>query len=306
MRIGVIGFLGLSLLLLLQPTGGCGKPDEPEAIWDSSDSRIHPLVYPRGIAYSPAADEFFVVDRMARIQRISGDGRFICEWRMPEQQQGKPVGIAVGPDGNIYVPDTHYHRVIVYTPDGRELRRWGTKGAGPGEFIYPTDIAFASNGRVLVSEYGDNDRIQVFDAQGNYLYQFGRFGQKAGEFSRPQSMLVDKDLLYLTDACNHRIEVFTVEGKFVREMGTVGSGPGQFRFPFGLVADLDGNLIVTEFGNNRVQKIAKDSGRCMWTLGQAGRETGEMAYPWASVVDKRGRLVVLDSGNNRLQVFRGR
>jgi DNA-binding beta-propeller fold protein YncE len=294
----------LILLLTALLPAGCDRSDHPEAIWDSSDGRMRPLIYPRGIAYAPKTDEYFVVDRMARIQRISGDGRFINEWLTPEQQQGRPVGITVGPDGNLYVPDTHYHRILVYTPDGKELRRWGSNGTEPGQFIYPTDIAFDSAGRIFVSEYGDHDRIQVFDAQAHFLFQFGEFGQHDGQFSRPQSMVIDKDLLYVTDACNHRIVVFTTDGKFVRNIGTAGSEPGQFRFPYGLDDDGQGNLLVTEFGNNRVQKISKSTGRSLWTWGTTGRAEGELAYPWAAVVNNRHRVVIVDSGNNRLQIVR--
>ena len=43
-------------------------------------------------------------------------------------------------------------------------------GTGPGQFIYPTDVAFDAKGHVFVSEYGDNDRIQVFEPDGKFLY----------------------------------------------------------------------------------------------------------------------------------------
>ena len=290
------------LLLLFLPLlfSGCSPSDKPQAIWQ--EPSIHPLVYPRGIAYSATTGDFFVVDRLARIQRISHDGHYLGSWQMPESANGKPVGISVGPDGNIYIPDTHYHRVIVYTPDGREIRRWGGMGTAPGQFIYPTDIAFDSTGRIFVSEYGDNDRIQVFDPQGQFLYQFGQFGQKEGQFSRPQSMVIDGPLLYLTDSCNHRIDVFTLEGKFVRQMGSAGNQPGEFLFPYGLDQDNQGHLLVTEFGNNRIQIIDKQTGKSIRQFGHAGRAEGELAYPWAAVFAPAQRVVIVDSGNNRLQI----
>ena len=68
--------------------------------------------------------------------------------------------------------------------------------------------------------------------------------------------------------------------------------------------DADGNLIVCEFGNNRVQKLDKNSGKCLGVWGAPGRAPGEFAYPWAVAVDKKNRVVAVDSGNNRLQVFR--
>lgn len=291
----------IAAVLVCAAVAGCGRgEDQPEEVWQPPN--IRPLVYPRGIAYSKVADEFFVVDRLARIQRISASGKYILDWQMPAQDNGRPVGISVGPDGNVYVPDTHYYRVMVYTPQGKLLRQWGSRGTGPGQFIYVTDVAFDAQGRVFVSEYGDNDRIQVFTSEGKYLYEFGHFGTGEGQMMRPQSLVIDGELIYLTDAANHRIDVFTLAGQFVRSMGAPGTGPGQFRFPYGLDMDAHGHLVVTEFGNNRVQVIDKQTGQSLAIWGRAGRKEGELAYPWATAIDRRGRAVIVDSGNNRLQV----
>jgi ABC-type Fe3+ transport system permease subunit/DNA-binding beta-propeller fold protein YncE len=283
---------------------GCDEVDTPDEVWLETGIADGQVVYPRAIAYSPSDDTFFVCDRTAHVQHIDSNGKFLNGWHMPLSAQGKPVGLTVGPDGNLYVPDTHYHRVMVYSPVGKLLREWGSQGTAPGQFIYPTDVAFDSKGNVFVSEYGDNDRIQVFDPRdGKFLYQFGAFGSGDGQFSRPQSMVIDGDHLYVTDACNHRICVFKTDGSFVRNLGSAGSQPGQFRFPYGLDMDKDGDLIVCEFGNNRVQKIDKNTGSGKATWGGAGREPGRLAYPWGVAVDKRGRVIVVDAGNNRLQVF---
>ncbi len=295
----------LGPLVALSALGGCGRSgtSAPDAVWLDTGTGPGQVVYPRGIAYSPSDDTFFVVDRRARLQHFDHDGKFLNEWEMGDRRAGKPVGLSVGPDGNVYVPDTHYYRVIVYTPGGQEVRRWGELGHGPGQFIYPTDIAFDHLGRCFVSEYGDNDRIQVFDAAGKYLYQFGHFGQGDGEFIRPQDMVIDGDTLYVTDACNHRICVFTTGGNWVRNMCKCGDGPGELRFPYGMDMDREGHLVVSEFGNNRVQRIDKATGRGLGTWGTAGREVGELAYPWGVIVDRHDRVVAVDAGNNRLQVF---
>lgn len=292
-----------ALPLLVLPLAGCDGLDSPDEIWLTTGQGPAQVVYPRGITYSPASDTFFVVDRVARIQQLDRKGQFVNEWRMPQQAQGKPVGLSAGPDGNLYVPDTHYHRVMVYSPDGTLLRQWGGRGTEAGQFIYPTDIAFDSSGNVYVAEYGDNDRIQVFDRHGKFLRQFGHFGDEPGQLSRPQSILIDGELLYVADACNHRIGVWRTDGTFVRNFGKIGSGPGEFRFPYGLDMDTDGHLIVCEFGNNRVQKIDKTSGQSLGVWGGPGREPGQLAYPWGVAVDKRNRVVAVDAGNNRLQVF---
>lgn len=292
-----------SLLLCTLLLTGCNKSSTPDAVWLETGAGDGQVVYPRGIAYSPSDDTFFVVDRMARIQHFDHTGHFLNGWRMPKWDLGKPVGLSVGPDNNVWVPDTHYHRVVVYSPRGERLREWGSLGTDPGQFIYPTDIAFDSAGHVFVGEYGDHDRIQVFTNDGKFLYQFGAFGDGPGQFSRPQSLLIDHDVVYVTDACNHRICVFKTDGTFVRNMGHVGSAPGEFRFPYGLDQDREGNLVVCEFGNNRVQRIDKLTGKGLATWGAAGRDPGQLAYPWALTVDRRDRVITVDSGNNRLQVF---
>ena len=87
-------------------------------------------------------------------------------------------------------------------------------------------------------------------------------------------------------------------------MGGVGSGLG--RVPLSVRpghGHATADLIVCEFGNNRVQLIDKQTGKGLAIWGAAGREPGELAYPWGVAVDKRDRVVAVDAGNNRLQVF---
>jgi len=284
---------------------GCGDATKPEAIWCETGTGPAQVVYPRAIAYRPQDDSFFVIDRMARVQHLNRKGECITEWRMPNWQTGKPVGVSIGPDGNVYIPDTHYQRIMVYSITGELLRQWGSHGTGPGQFVFPTDVAFDSKGNVFVSEYGDNDRIQVFTPAGEFLYQFGKFGKGPQEFMRPQSMVIDEtDTVYVTDACNHRIQVFKTDGTFVKTLGRAGSGLGEFRYPYGLDQDAAGRLIVCEFGNNRVQLIDKQTGRGLKTWGSGGHDPGQLAYPWGVAVDRHEKVVAVDAGNNRLQVFR--
>jgi ABC-type Fe3+ transport system permease subunit/DNA-binding beta-propeller fold protein YncE len=293
----------LAVLLLGIWLAGCDRPGSPKAIWLETGAGEGEVVYPRAICYSPADDSYYIADRMARIQHLDHNGKFIAGWRMPAWAQGKPVGLSFGPDGNLWVPDTHYSRIMVYSPKGELLKQFGSFGQGPGQFVYPSDIAFDSKGRIFVSEFGDHDRVQVFDQNQKYLFEFGHFGDGDGEFSRPQSMVIDGATLYITDACNHRINVWTTDGRFVRNMGRIGSGLGEFRFPYGLDIDSKGRLVVCEFGNNRVQLIDKETGKGLATWGSGGREPGQLAYPWGVAVDKKDRVVAVDAGNNRLQVF---
>jgi ABC-type Fe3+ transport system permease subunit/DNA-binding beta-propeller fold protein YncE len=293
----------VAVLLLVLLLVGCDPDPKPKAIWLETGAGEGQVVYPRALCYSKADDTYYIVDRMARIQHLDHNGNFIAGWRMPAFAQGKPVGLSVGPDGNLWVPDTHYSRVMVFTPKGELLKQFGSFGREKGQFIYPSDVAFDAKGRIFVSEFGDHDRVQVFDQKFNYLFEFGHFGDGDGAFSRPQSIVIDGGTLYITDACNHRISVWTTDGRFVRNMGTIGSGLGEFRFPYGLDMDSKGRLVVCEFGNNRVQLIDKETGKGLATWGSGGREPGQLAYPWGVAVGKNDRVVAVDAGNNRLQVF---
>jgi len=284
---------------------GCNRHgSHADAIWAEGGRGAGDLVQPRAIDYDRASDTFVVVDRTARVQRYDHDGNYLNGWRMPEWERGKPVGVSFGPDGNVWVPDTHYHRVVVYTKEGALVREFGTRGSGDGEFEFPTDIAFDKDGRVYVAEYGGNDRVQVFDQQGKFLAKFGGPCKDAEQFSRPQSMLFVGDELFISDSCNHRIQVWSRDGKHLRDLGESGGGPGQFRFPYGLSLDAEGKLIVTEYGNTRVQRVDPTTGKSPATWGTPGRLPGELAYPWATAIDKDDRCVVIDAGNNRMQVFR--
>jgi ABC-type Fe3+ transport system permease subunit/sugar lactone lactonase YvrE len=297
-----IAMVGLGVVAL-SALSGCKDGKAPEEVWLETGTAPGQVVYPRAITYSPTDNTFFIVDRLARVQHLTDDGKPLGEWRMPEWRIGKPVGVSVGPDGNVYVPDTHYYRVIVYSPAGKEIRRFGERGDQPGQFLWPTDIAFDKAGDCYVSEYGGHDRIQVFAPDGTWLREFGKFGNGPGEFSRPQSMVIDGDYVYVTDACNHRIAVFKTDGTFVRNFGELGSGLGQFRFPFGLDEDARGRLVVCEFGNNRLQLVDKETGKGLEIWGVPGRDPGQFAYPWAVALDHNGRIMAVDSGNNRVQVF---
>jgi DNA-binding beta-propeller fold protein YncE len=240
------------------------------------------------------------------VQHLSANGKPITDWQMHDYARGKPVGLTVGPDGNLWIPDTHYNRVLVVTPKGEEIRRFGERGTDPGKFDLPTDVSFDKAGNIYVSEYGDNNRIQVFDPSFNFLRTFGSLGPDDGQLSRPQSIAIVDDLIYISDSCNHRIAVFKLDGTFVRNFGGPGSAPGEFRFPYGLELDKDNNLLIAEFGNSRVQKIDRLTGQSLSLWGRNGRLPGELSYPWAIVPTNDGRAVVLDAGNNRLQVMRFR
>jgi DNA-binding beta-propeller fold protein YncE len=260
--------------------------------------------YPRAVAIS-AEGTLYIVDKAGRIQALSQDGEFLLGWRMPEIATGKPTGLGIGPDGTVYAADTHYARVMYFTPAGERLGEFGTHGDRPGQFRMPTDVAIDRGGFIYVSEYGGNDRISKFSPQREYLFSFGGRDAGAARQERPQTLLIGPDnTLWVADACNHRICRFDADGEFLGSFGRPGNGIGEMWFPYGLDMLSDGTLVVCEFGNNRVQRF-EQTGESLGTWGAAGRQLGQLAYPWAVAVGEDDHMFVVDSGNNRVQVVAG-
>ena len=261
------------------------------------------FIYPRAVDIA-SDGSLFVVDKTGRIQRLTAKGKFLAVFEMPLIETGKPTGVSFAPNGNLYVADTHYHRVLVFSPEGDIVGQFGKFGQDGGCFIYPTDVAFSGEGRIFVSEYGGNDRISVFSDEGDFLYCFGTPGNNQGQLSRPSALCVDRSRkrLYVADACNHRIAVYNFDGKLLRYISSVGREPGRLRYPYDLSLLPDGNLVVCEYGNNRLQIFSPD-GRSVAVYGGPGRSLGKLAYPWGLAIDNRGRAFVVDAGNNRIQVW---
>jgi len=255
---------------------------------------------PRAIAIDQK-DRIYVVDLTARVQAFDTDGNFLCGWRTPEFATGKPTGLGVDRDGNILVADTHYYRILIYSPEGELLRKIdGEVGTKPGEFYLIRDVVQDSQGNYYFSEMGEFDRIQKFSKDGEFLLQWGEHGPNPGQFIRPESLAVDEnDNIWVADACNHRIQAFDTEGNLVKLWGSQGDELGELYYPYDLVFDPEGNLYVCEYGNHRVQKFTKE-GESLGAWGTEGRGEGQLFNPWGLTRDSKGRIHVVDTYNHRV------
>ncbi|MGH9041715.1 MAG: NHL repeat-containing protein [Acidimicrobiia bacterium] len=141
-------------------TGGLDRPTDVAV----GGGRVH--VTTRG-------DQGIVVfDRDAReVLRFGGAGSDAGRFR-------EPGGLAVGPDGAIFVADKYNHRVQVFDADGRFVRSIGSYGSYPGELAGPADVT-VRDGEVFVAD-SVNHRVQVFSPEGQLLYQFGRHPEAGG------------------------------------------------------------------------------------------------------------------------------
>lgn len=320
--------LGGLLLAFVSGLSGCDplSPEEvaisPTIVFGETGDQPGQFFYPRAMD-SDSQGRIWIIDKTARVQGFdAGTGEPLFQWRMPHYEMGKPTGIsiALGKDGHdvLYVADTHYHRVMVYSlPHGpgqspELIGEFGSLGEEDGQFIYPTDVAVLVDEqtgdpvRIYVAEYGGNDRISVFDPDYHFLFAFGSPGSgDEVEFNRPQSIEIDAEAreIIVTDSSNHRIGRFTLEGELIRWWGGFGREAGEFNYPYGLCLLDDGTALVSEFGNHRVQRIDLATGASRGLYGRPGNAKGELQNPWAVATIGRNAFV-LDSGNNRVIGFK--
>lgn len=294
-------FLAAGILAL----SGCGGKRRQRAnvlTWGRQDARDGDFIKPRAIGVNDG--EVYVIDTTGRVQVFTPEGRFLRKWSMPASENGTPTSVTFPSDGAVVIPDTHYSRIIRYTPKGEELERWGAYGVEPGRFIYPTDIVHGAGGRMSICEYGmEAERVQVFDAQHRPVAHWGTFGEATGQFNRAMGIAGDPaGNLYVADSANHRIQCFDATGAFVRAIGKPGPAPGDLRFPYDVTCASDGSLLVCEYGNNRISRF-RGTGEYVGLFGGAGRGPGQFDAPRGVAVSPDGVVYVADTNNHRIQRF---
>jgi len=239
--------------------------------------------------------------------------RLAAYWTGKEAEDGplqRPMGIAVAPDGTVYVTDAQA-RVVHFSASGAVLGEWGHSGDAPGQFSNPVGLAVASDGSVYVSDY-DLDRVEKFTADGQFLSQFGRHGHASGELDAPAGLAVGRHgSVYVADFYNDRIEEFSPKGKFIRGIGTPGRmGIGSLHYPTGITALPHGGLLVADAYNYELQWFDAE-GRAFRRAGYrlfglwprpAHGETG-FAVPTDAAVVAGGLIVVADSANHRVALL---
>lgn len=173
-----------------------------------------------------------------------------------------PVGIAIDTENRfLYVVDTQQDQVIVYDADSlKPLRRIGTTGKNhylttPGDFGAPSNVAVDKDGNVYVTDTMNN-RVEIFDADGKFISQFGKHGDAPGYFARPKGIAVDGDgHIWVVDTVLDLLQVFNREGHLLTYLGGHGNYPGQFASVVGIAIDKQNRVFTSEQYPGRVQQF---------------------------------------------------
>lgn len=224
----------------------------------------------------------------------------------------EPAGAAIDAFGRAYVSDAALHRLQRFDAQGRYVGESGVLGSEAGEMRRPGSV-------VLLGVMG----VGVLDRENRRVESFDLFGRRVGttldladpaletQVGRvdPTQLASDRGgALYVADPARERVLSFDASGGFLRVLGGFGSKPGQFRGLRGLTTGPKGELVTTERGNARVQRL--DAGGrpvASWPLPIDPKgKSGELPVAVAgdgivAVADETtGTLWLFDSGGARL------
>ncbi|MGH2957148.1 MAG: hypothetical protein ACRDL6_09155 [Solirubrobacterales bacterium] len=216
-----------------------------------------------------------------------------------------PGGIATDAAGNVYVGDRSNLRIQKFDSAGNFERAWGkdvrlsggtdfeictvaadckggVTGTLGGELARPESVAADAAGNVYVAD-SFNDRIQMFDSDGNFQRTWG------------------KDVL---TGGGTNLEVCELAANC--KAGVIGTGNGEFDDPVGVGTEPGGEVYVADRGNHRIQRFdptASALNTFQGARGSLGGQGLQFSSPRGVATDAAGNVYVGDQGNARIQRF---
>jgi sugar lactone lactonase YvrE len=240
----------------------------------------------------------------------------------PATSLNAPVGVAVDPEGNLFVVDSGNHCVRRYDPSLAHQADLGTPGAGgsgANQFNNPRGIAIAQRVEpMLYVADRDNDRVQKLRRDGTFESPITAGG--GSNLKKPEDVAVDsRSNLYVADTANGRVVQFDASDAFVRAFNAPSAGLGALPQPCGISVDAEDKLIVTDRAQNKVFRLEPDGALlASWDLRRLLRQnvSASTQYypdlarllvvqaPVRAVVDASGLLAIADTGHDRVRLVR--
>jgi PKD repeat protein len=219
-----------------------------------------------------------------------------------------PLGVAISPEGNIYVGSNGNDRIEVYTADG-ELYM---VVAGNG-IQMPNDMAFGPDGNLYVVD-SEADTVKVFTPAGAWLGDIGGPGDEETGLAFPAALTIrpatedSGALVYVADQQHNLVRAFDLDGELVHSFGGQAVAfstdwEGLFARVQSLAIDGAGNLHALDNHLNAIQVFDLPDGNYLEYYGSFGLEPGELNLPLDIHVDGDDQVIVTNAGNSRLEVF---
>jgi DNA-binding beta-propeller fold protein YncE len=236
------------------------------------------------------------------------DGNFLSSWGAGLFTFPHAIRI-VREDGRdvVWLCDEHHQTFQKFTTEGKLLQTIGEKGArsdtgvpaedfssqawrkvthGGGPFNLPTDIAFAADGSMFMTDGYGNARVHKFSPDAKYLFSWGEPGTAPGQFNLPHGVWIDRrGRVLVADRENDRVQVFDQDGELMEVWPTELIGPAFF------YVDDDDVVYIPEHNGGRISILTLDGERlARWGDGPVHRSCHGI---W---VDSHGDLYVVQPG----------
>lgn len=296
----------------------------PAGIWSivyatSYGSGPSQLKAARGIAVSNDGTMYISDAGNHKILVVDANGTYRTFWGTSNGQPGiggaefnQPNGVAVDPQGFVYVADSQNNRVQKLTSTGVFVQQWGetsVAGSDTNHFIVPVALSIGSNGSIYVADYYNN-RILIIGA--GSISSLTSLGSAAPtQLIGPQGVALDEQqsLLYMVNTGVGTLlrSRLTGDGAIASTQKVDIVGSTQFAIPRDVAIDTDGNIYVTDAGylHDRVVKLDSNGDFMQeWDAGNSG--IGSLNDPYGIAVDTSvtpNTIYVADNGNNRVVKF---
>ena len=251
---------------------------------------------PHGIAFNSRGEMIVSENEAHKVSVFDIRGQRVRTFGDRPEQMVYPAGIAIDDMDNIYVGN-HY-KLQKFTSRGKLIKCVGQEGRKEGEFRVIRGLTVHRE-QVYVCDR-DNDRIQVFNPDLNFIRSIGSRGKGRGEFYDPHDVKFDTaGNMYVADLANDRVQVMDSSGQFIREFDQ--EGEGKLNGPTALhIADK--YVYVSDYWHYRIV-VYETSGQFVTSFGSKGQGEGEFKCPFCITSCADGFIYVCDHDNNRLQIF---
>jgi len=260
-----------------------------------------PQIRPESVFYPPRPDK----PRLQFLTAISSEDDltvkkgglddFLLGGKETDKSIGRPYAVQAV-KGKIYLTDRVSNDILeinLLTSTINPLR-----AGGRGALQTPSGLWIADDGSKYIADL-KRRQVVVFDRDNNFKKVLG----DATSLERPVDVAVYGDRVYVCDMKKQQVVVFErITGKQLSTIGKAGDKEGEFNRPTHITIDRQGNLIVNDAFNFRIQKFTPD-GKFLQMIGTAGSTLGNMARTKGVVTDHDGNLYAVDAAFENVQIF---
>ena len=241
---------------------------------------------------------------------LSSACRNLGEVKLVERFQGthvktiggieQPRHIAFAKTGEMVVCEEDSNCMKVFDGNQRLLRSFGHTGPEESRLDTPLGVAISSDNTVFVAA---NHCVKKFTLDGRFIASVGSQGSGQLQFNTPWAIAYNhtNNRVYVCDTRNNRITVLNHDLTFHGSFGSRGSEVGQLNFPGGISVSRNGNVVVADYWNNRVQ-IFDANGHHLSSITHTG--AGErLGGPMSVAVGQDDWVYVVENSCDRVSVF---